>query len=94
QAYLMDSDGENLRVLPGTGLGFVLGVARAVFSPDGKYLAYPVTNLFGKSSLKVVDLEGNQINFAGEIDDLNQWLPADFPAQCGSETISALVPVK
>lgn len=95
ELYFMNSDGSNLKVLPGNGLGLGLfGVPRAVFSPDGKYLAYPSINLLGKFSLRVVDLDGNQINFAGEIDDLGQWLPADFPTQPGAKIIPTIMPVR
>lgn len=95
ELYLMNSDGSNLKVLPGNSLGIGLfGVSRAVFSPDGKYLAYPSANLFGKFSLRVVDLDGNQINFAGEINDISNWFPADFPRQSGRKTIPTMMPVK
>ncbi len=80
ELYTMDSDGSNIRQLTANNpLGpLAAGVPRAVWSPDGSNLVFTSSDLLGKVSLYMLDLNGHQLKIADNVGDICDWRGPDF----------------
>jgi TolB protein len=80
ELYVMDAQGHGARALTkSSGLGNLpTGITRAVWSPEGNYIAYSSTDSSGNKSLIVMDLDGHQAKIADNVGDLTEWRSAEF----------------
>lgn len=80
ELYVMDAQGHGVTALTKkSGLGNLpSGITRAVWSPEGNYIAYSPTDSSGNKSLIVMDLDGHQAKIADNVGDLTEWRSAEF----------------